>query len=83
VVDVGVADGHPTDDPFHAACLVTAAGMQGAVTGHLRTVEGRRLTIKAVKHQVRRARTGNPELVVVVVVATEDFIPSAAFKPAQ
>ena len=72
VVDVSVADGDLPDIPLHAAGLEVARRVQGVVAGQLRAVQGGRIAVQPVQDDPGGLVAADPQLVVVVVVTTED-----------
>ena len=72
VVDVGVADGDLPHVPLHAAGLEVAGRVQGVVSGQLGPVEGCGVAVQPVQEDPGGGVAADAELVVVVVVATED-----------
>ena len=72
VVDVSVADGDLPDVPLHAPALELAGGAERVVAGQLRPVQGGRIAVQPVQDDPGGRVAADPQLVVVVVVATED-----------
>ena len=72
VVDVSVADGDLPDIPLHAPALELAGGAERVVAGQLRAVQGGRIAVQPVQDDPGGRVAADPQLVVVVVVTTED-----------
>src|SRR4051794_34912110 len=72
VVDVSVADGNLPDVPLHAPGLELAGGAERVIAGQFRPVQCGRIVVQPVQDDPGGLVAADPQLVVVVVVTTED-----------